>query len=333
MKVSGEATLHASVDKVYATLHDPAVLVRTIPGCERLEQVGPDAYRMAVTAGVAAIKGTYAGEVLLTDVEAPHAFLLKAAGSGAPGTVSAVVTVRLADGGDCSTVLTYDAVAKTLTVEIKLVGLAPSSSHPAHIHAGSCAHQGAVDYPLNAVMADATGVADSKTTVSSIKEGGIPDSTWYVNVHNGPGLSPDVQFQPLVCGDVANASKATSVTVQMLEGPTPPPGSVDETAMGTATLTIVNGALQVVITASGLAPSGSHAAHIHMGSCESQGAVVHPLSSVVADATGKGTSTTTVPSVTSIPSGTWYVNVHRSTLLTTQTDFDPIICGDVVPGS
>jgi len=111
VKVGGEATLHAPVDKVYAALHDPGVLVRTIPGCERLEQVGPDAYRMAVTAGVATIKGTYAGEVLLTDVEAPHAFLLKAAGSGAPGTVSAVVTVRLADGGDGSTVLTYDADA------------------------------------------------------------------------------------------------------------------------------------------------------------------------------------------------------------------------------
>lgn len=111
MKVSGEATLHGPVDKVYATLHDPGVLVRTIPGCERLEQVGPDAYRMAVTAGVAAIKGTYAGEVLLTDVDAPHSFLLKAAGSGAPGTVSTVVTVRLADDGNGATVVTYDADA------------------------------------------------------------------------------------------------------------------------------------------------------------------------------------------------------------------------------
>lgn len=251
------------------------------------------------------------------------------AGTGSTGPVT--VTLKHVPHGTAA--LTYDAGAKTLTVEIKLVGLAPSSSHPAHIHAGSCAHQGAVAYPLTAVMADATGVADSKTTVSSIKEGGIPDATWYVNVHNGPGLAPDVQFQPLVCGDVANASKAASVTVQMLGGPTPPPGSVDETAMGTATLTIVNGALQVVITASGLAPSGSHAAHIHMGSCESQGAVVHPLSSVIADAGGKGTSTTSVANVTSIPSGTWYVNIHRSTVLTTQTDFDPILCGDVAPGS
>src|SRR5256886_10929039 len=110
MRISGAATLHAAVDTVYATLHDPAVLVRTIPGCERLEQVGPDAYRMAVTAGVAAIKGTYTGDVLLTDQDAPHSFLLKASGSGAPGTVSTEVRIRLA-GSNGATVLTYDADA------------------------------------------------------------------------------------------------------------------------------------------------------------------------------------------------------------------------------
>ena len=94
MKVNGEATLHGPVDRVYQVLHDPAVLVRTIPGCERLEQVGPDAYRMVVSAGVAAIKGTYSGDVLLTALEPPNAFLLKASGSGAPGTVSAEVRIR-----------------------------------------------------------------------------------------------------------------------------------------------------------------------------------------------------------------------------------------------
>lgn len=110
MNVNGEATLHGPVDQVYKVLHDPAVLVRTIPGCERLEQVGPDAYRMVVSAGVAAIKGTYSGDVELTEQEAPNSFLLKASGSGAPGTVSAEVRIRLAaqNGG---TLLTYDADA------------------------------------------------------------------------------------------------------------------------------------------------------------------------------------------------------------------------------
>ncbi len=111
MKVSGNATLNASPARVWAALNDPAVLVRTIPGCERLEEVERDAYRMTVTAGVASIKGTYAGDVQLTDQEEPHAFVLKASGAGGPGTVSADVKVRLADGGDGTTVLSYDADA------------------------------------------------------------------------------------------------------------------------------------------------------------------------------------------------------------------------------
>jgi carbon monoxide dehydrogenase subunit G len=111
MRIAGTATLHAPVEAVYQALRDPRVLVRTIPGCERLEQVGPDAYRMTVTAGVASIRGTYAGEVRLTDQRAPHAFVLRASGSGAPGTVSAQVAVELAAGDDGTTELSYDADA------------------------------------------------------------------------------------------------------------------------------------------------------------------------------------------------------------------------------
>jgi hypothetical protein len=111
MRIAGNATLHAPVEAVYAALQDPRVLVRTIPGCERLEQVGEDAYSMTVTAGVASVRGTYAGDVRLTDHRAPNGFVLRASGSGAPGTVSADVTVDLAPGDDGSTVLSYDADA------------------------------------------------------------------------------------------------------------------------------------------------------------------------------------------------------------------------------
>jgi uncharacterized protein len=111
MRIAGNATLHAPVEAVYAALRDPRVLVRTIPGCERLEQVGEDAYAMTVTAGVASVRGTYAGDVRLTDQRAPHGFVLRASGSGAPGTVSADVAVDLAPGDNGTTQLTYDADA------------------------------------------------------------------------------------------------------------------------------------------------------------------------------------------------------------------------------
>ena len=113
MKLAGEAVLHAPIERVWTALRDPAVLVATIPGCERLVATGPDSYDMTVTAGVASIKGSYAGTVSLTDLPEPHSFLMKAAGAGGPGTVDAEVRVSLAEAGDSGdgTRLSYDADA------------------------------------------------------------------------------------------------------------------------------------------------------------------------------------------------------------------------------
>ncbi|WP_166355081.1 SRPBCC family protein [Phytoactinopolyspora limicola] len=110
MKITGSAVLHAPRERVWEALNDPAVLVRTIPGCQRLEAIGPDQYRMTVAAGVASIKGTYAGEVRLQDQQEPGSFVMVASGAGAPGTVSANVRVTLSENGD-GTRLDYDADA------------------------------------------------------------------------------------------------------------------------------------------------------------------------------------------------------------------------------
>ncbi|KAB2343048.1 SRPBCC family protein [Actinomadura rudentiformis] len=112
MKVTGSATVAAPLPRVWDALQDPSVLALTIPGCESLEALGDDRYRMTVQAGVASIKGTYTGEVALTDPDPPRSFVLRAKGQGAPGTVDATVRVRLGEGdGEGSTLIEYDADA------------------------------------------------------------------------------------------------------------------------------------------------------------------------------------------------------------------------------
>jgi hypothetical protein len=111
MKITGNALLHASPEAAYRALIDPAVLVRTIPGCSRLEQIGEDAYSATVTAGVAAIKGTYDGEVTLRDQRPGESFILTGRGSGGPGSVMAEVAVRLSADGGGATRLDYEADA------------------------------------------------------------------------------------------------------------------------------------------------------------------------------------------------------------------------------
>ena len=111
MRISGESTVQAPVERVWEALLDPAVLVRTIPGCERLEATGENAYAMTVTAGVAAIRGTYSGTCSLRDLRPHESLVLSAQGAGAPGTIGADVNVRFADNGDGTTRVTYDADA------------------------------------------------------------------------------------------------------------------------------------------------------------------------------------------------------------------------------
>lgn len=111
MKISGTATLQAPVEKVWQAILDPEVLVRTIPGCERLEETGENQYDAVITAGVASIKGTYQGKVQLSDLVDRESLMLHAEGAGAPGTIGVDVKVGFADRGDGSTQIDYDADA------------------------------------------------------------------------------------------------------------------------------------------------------------------------------------------------------------------------------
>lgn len=110
MKFTGENVLDAPVDQAWDALLDPAVLVRTIPGCEKLEATGENAYAMTVTAGVASIKGTYAGSCELRDLVEHESLVMKLDGAGAPGTIGATVHVRFTPEGSATRV-SYDADA------------------------------------------------------------------------------------------------------------------------------------------------------------------------------------------------------------------------------
>ncbi|WP_448641901.1 SRPBCC family protein [Geodermatophilus sp. URMC 63] len=111
MNLDGSAVLHASPDRVWALLTDPEVLARTIPGCLSLQRTGEDAYRMDVAVGVGAVKGTYAGEVRLTDQRPPSSYVMHASGAGAPGNVRAKVAIELSPSDEGTTTLTYSADA------------------------------------------------------------------------------------------------------------------------------------------------------------------------------------------------------------------------------
>ncbi len=111
MKISGSAVLHAYPEQVWRAINDPAVLARVIPGCDALNPLGDGHFGMTVTLGVAAIKGSYTGEVKLYDLVEPVSLTMRASGSGGPGTIDTTVLVTLGGPGDGTTVLEYEADA------------------------------------------------------------------------------------------------------------------------------------------------------------------------------------------------------------------------------
>jgi carbon monoxide dehydrogenase subunit G len=107
MKLTGETALNAPLERVYAAMYEPAVLERAIPGCDGLEPTGDGAYRMSISVGIAALKGTFGGDLWLEDRQAPHTFSVRATSSGPMGSVVAGVDVLLAENADGRTHLTY----------------------------------------------------------------------------------------------------------------------------------------------------------------------------------------------------------------------------------
>ena len=110
MRITGQHSVPFPVEQVWDALLDPAVLVRTIPGCERLEATGEHSYAMTVSAGVAAIRGTYDGTCALSDLVPHESLVMRLQGAGAPGTIDATVHVSFTEADGLTTVA-YDADA------------------------------------------------------------------------------------------------------------------------------------------------------------------------------------------------------------------------------
>ena len=111
MKIAGSNLVPFPVETVWDAILDPRVLVATIPGCERLAATGENAYDMTVTAGVAAIKGTYQGSCTLSDLKDSESLVMRLSGAGAPGTIDATVRVFFGEAEPGVTRIDYEADA------------------------------------------------------------------------------------------------------------------------------------------------------------------------------------------------------------------------------
>ncbi len=112
MELKDVVTIPAPRETVWQALNDPGVLRNCIPGCEELERHSPTELAAKVTLKVGPIKARFAGEVTLSDINAPEGYVLSGEGKGgAAGFAKGSAAIRLEDVSANETVLLYDARA------------------------------------------------------------------------------------------------------------------------------------------------------------------------------------------------------------------------------
>ena len=112
MEISGEQRIPLSQQRVWEALNDPEILKACIPGCERIERVADNEYKVAMTAAVGPVKAKFTGKLMLADLNPPHAYSLAFEGSGGTaGFGKGSAKVKLSPDGSGGTLLTYQATA------------------------------------------------------------------------------------------------------------------------------------------------------------------------------------------------------------------------------
>src|SRR5438093_4946310 len=108
MKLEGSYEVPAPRQTVWDAFLDPARLKQAIPGCEKLEAIGPDEYKATMKVGVGGVKGTFEGKVRLTEKKPPESYKMAVEGSGGPGFIRGETLIKLSDA-DNGTRVAYSA--------------------------------------------------------------------------------------------------------------------------------------------------------------------------------------------------------------------------------
>ncbi len=108
MNIKTDHVFQVPRQQLWDLLLDSKRLANCIPGCERLQEDGPDKYTAILKVGVASVKGTYTGRVEIRDKQPPSHYKLAVEGKATPGYVRGLAALDLAEQGPRETRLTVN---------------------------------------------------------------------------------------------------------------------------------------------------------------------------------------------------------------------------------
>ena len=117
MDITGTYTFTAPPDRVWKMMLDPEQIASCIPGCDKLEPLGDDRFKAAITIGMAAITGNYEGTVVISERNEPSSYRLSVEGQGRAGFVKgdALISLResVSESGGTTTIVDVKGTAQT----------------------------------------------------------------------------------------------------------------------------------------------------------------------------------------------------------------------------
>jgi uncharacterized protein len=107
LDIGGNEAIPASVEALWVALNDPKVLTRCIPGCKTMTEIAPDAYKVDMQLRVAAVGGSFEGEISLSDKQAPKTCNIKVSGAGTLGHGNGTARFEIEPDGENGAQLIY----------------------------------------------------------------------------------------------------------------------------------------------------------------------------------------------------------------------------------
>lgn len=112
MKLEGQKTIPAPIERTWAALNDPEVLRESIAGCETLERTGEDEFTAAMKVRIGPVNARFKGKLKLSDIVEPRSYRIAFEGQGgAAGFGKGNADVHLEPQG-AATLLSYTAEAQ-----------------------------------------------------------------------------------------------------------------------------------------------------------------------------------------------------------------------------
>jgi carbon monoxide dehydrogenase subunit G len=112
LDIGGAESIQAPIEALWTALNDPIVLTRCIPGCKTMTEIGSDAYKVEMQLRVAAVGGSFEGEIALSDKEAPRTCRITVSGAGTLGHGNGSARFEITPDGPAASRLTFQGVGE-----------------------------------------------------------------------------------------------------------------------------------------------------------------------------------------------------------------------------